>query len=425
MAKSKTHEWTFRARFRARAFGWRSGLAVKRVREAISEITRVARKDPILGAEGAVHFLERVSPAIEHVDSSSGSLGAAVRHAVAALVPLVARVPADDATRDAWLERLWDAFEADQIPYIESLADSWGELCAAPERASRWADRLLGPLAACWSEGRGYFKGTAACLSSLLAAGRHEELLALLERAPLAWWHYRRYGALALAAVGRTDEALEYAQAPLARGDDALDAAAVCERILLDAGRRDEAYERFAFRANAQGTNLATFRAIAKHYPERDRAALLDDLVRSSPGAEGRWFATARQLGRLELAADLARRSPCDPKTLNRAARDHLGSDPAFALKVALASLHWLNDGHGYEVTSADVHAAYNLATHAADALGKQAETRAWVLRMVGERKSFVRQVLGRSLELRRRDVLPAPDSPTRGHDGPAAEDQR
>ena len=425
MAKPKTHEWTFRARFRARAFGWRSGPAVKRVREATSEITRIARKDPALGAEGAVLFLERVSPAIVAVDSSSGSMGTAVRGAVAALAPLVAGAPAEDATRDAWLERLWDAFQADRIPYIESLADFWGELCASPERASRWADRLLPPLVASWSDVREYFHGTAACLSSLLAAGRHEELLGLLERAPITWWHYRRYGALALAAQGRPDEALEYARAPLRLDDDLVDVAAVCERILLDAGRRDEAYQRYAFRANAQGTNLANFRAIAKRYPERDRAAILDDLVRASPGEEGRWFATARQLGRLDLAADLARRSPCDPKTLNRAARDHVGRDPEFALEVALASLRWLNDGHGYEVTGADVRAAYDLATRAAEALGRQTETRAWALRMVGERKGFVRQVLGRSLELCRLDALRESDDSASGPDARAAQDQR
>jgi hypothetical protein len=34
----------------------------------VSEIKTVARHDPILGAERAVRFLERVSPALKHVD---------------------------------------------------------------------------------------------------------------------------------------------------------------------------------------------------------------------------------------------------------------------------------------------------------------------------------------------------------------------
>lgn len=56
---------------------------------------------------------------------------------------IVASAPADTNTRDAWLERLWAAHEADQIPYIEQLADHWGDLCASKELASGWADGLL------------------------------------------------------------------------------------------------------------------------------------------------------------------------------------------------------------------------------------------------------------------------------------------
>lgn len=406
MAEARPHKWTFRSRFRARAFGWRSQPAVKRVREAVTEITRVARKDPVLGAEGAVQFLERVSPAIEAVDSSSGSMGAAVHGAVATLVPIVANAGADDATRDRWLERLWTAFEEDEMPYIESLAECWGELCASPARASRWADELLAGLTASWSdrESGGYFGGTQACLSSLLAAGRHDELLELLERAPYVSWSDRQYGALALAALGRTDDALEYAQASLGLNDDAAWMVRTCEQILIDAGRRDEAYERYALTTRTGTTNLATFRAIAKRYPERERSAILDDLIRSSPGEEGKWFATARQLGLLDRAAALAAHSPCDPKTLNRAARDHVESHPAFALEVALASLRWLTEGVGYEITSADVHAAHEFATRAAEALGNQEETRARVRRIVAEERSrdgLVQRVLGRRLGLR------------------------
>ncbi len=54
----------------------------KRVKEALSEIKKMARKDPVTGAEGAVLFLEKVSPAIEHVDSSSGVIGTAVNKAI-------------------------------------------------------------------------------------------------------------------------------------------------------------------------------------------------------------------------------------------------------------------------------------------------------------------------------------------------------
>ena len=51
MSTNKTgHKWLFKARFRRGAFGWRSQPAIKRVKEAVSEIKKVARRDPVLGA---------------------------------------------------------------------------------------------------------------------------------------------------------------------------------------------------------------------------------------------------------------------------------------------------------------------------------------------------------------------------------------
>ena len=56
-------------------------------------------------------FLEKVSPALEHVDSSSGAIGAAVNKAIAALVEVIASAPADEKTREKWLELLWKAYQ--------------------------------------------------------------------------------------------------------------------------------------------------------------------------------------------------------------------------------------------------------------------------------------------------------------------------
>ena len=70
MSTASAHSWTFRTRFRTSAFGWRSDLPIKRIKEAVSEIKTVARKDQVLAAEGAVIFLEKVSGALEQVDSS-------------------------------------------------------------------------------------------------------------------------------------------------------------------------------------------------------------------------------------------------------------------------------------------------------------------------------------------------------------------
>ncbi len=73
---------------------------ILRVRQAVSEVKKVGRRDPVLRAEGAVGFLERVSPAFEHVDISSGAIGTAVNHAVEDLVAIIAGAPADAKTRE-------------------------------------------------------------------------------------------------------------------------------------------------------------------------------------------------------------------------------------------------------------------------------------------------------------------------------------
>jgi len=95
MTDAKPHRWQFAARFRRNAFGWRSQPAIARVHEAVVEIRKVARRDPVLAAEGAVLFLEKVSPALEHVDSSSGAIGTAVNHAIEELVSIIAKAPVD------------------------------------------------------------------------------------------------------------------------------------------------------------------------------------------------------------------------------------------------------------------------------------------------------------------------------------------
>ena len=42
------HTWTFKPRLRARAFGWKgSHLACQRLKEAVTEIKKVARVDPV------------------------------------------------------------------------------------------------------------------------------------------------------------------------------------------------------------------------------------------------------------------------------------------------------------------------------------------------------------------------------------------
>jgi hypothetical protein len=70
---------------------------------------QVARKEPVLAAEGAITLLEKLSPALEQVDSSSGVLGSTVNKAIETLVPLIAKADVDAPLRQRWLERLWQA----------------------------------------------------------------------------------------------------------------------------------------------------------------------------------------------------------------------------------------------------------------------------------------------------------------------------
>ena len=407
MTRPPAHKWAFAPRFRRHAFGWRSQPAVQRVGEATAEIQKIAKKDPVLAATGAVLFLEKVSPALEQVDSSSGAIGTAVNHAIEACAKIIAAAPVDDATRDCWLDRLWEAHQSDEIPYIERLGEYWGELCASRERASAWADRLIGTVKTVWNPNQtpgGYFHGTIACLSALFHAGRHEELLALIERAPYSMWHYREWGVKALAAMGRKAEAIRYAEASPGLNDSPVAIARACEEILLSSGLADEAYARYASDANQGTTFLATFRAIAKKYPTKAPARILYDLVASTPGQEGKWFAAAKDAGLYVEAIALAQRAPCDPRTLTRAARDFATTNPRFAVEAGLAALRWIAAGHGYEITGLDVLSAYSSTLEAAkncDAVG-EIEDRVGALLAASKSpaKDFLAKVLGRTKDM-------------------------
>ena len=340
-------------------------------------------------------FLAKVSPALEHLDSSSGAIGNAVNRAIEELVPVIATAPADLARRSVWLERLWEAYTADQIPYIETLGDFWGELCAGRELASLWADALFDGLRENWKrhEPGHYFYGTPVCLSSLLAAGRYQELLELLDRAPFVWWEYRRWGVQALAAMGKKAEAIAYAEASRGPNDDPGAIARVCEEIMLSMGQAEEAYERYAIAANQSTSYLATYRAIVRKYPKKAPTEILRGLIQGRPGEEGKWFATAKEAGLLDLAIELANCSPSDPRTLIRAALDFMDKNPAFALEAGLAALRWLGQGYGYEVTRVDVRTTYSHTMEVAERLGRRDEIRQRIRELVPS-AGFVADVL-------------------------------
>jgi hypothetical protein len=397
------HPWDFRARFRRTAFGWKgSKLAIERIHEALTEIRAVARHDPATAAEGAVLFLERLSPALNQIDSSSGALGNATYAAVQELVPIISNAPVDTATRKKWLDRLFAAIQEDDPPYIEHLGDHWGELCATPELASDWADQLLPTQRSVLRERKrgtyAFFSGTTLCYSALFKAGRHDELLELLAMDPRPIWQYLVWGARVLAQRGQVDDAIAYVRERAGSTTSLETIARFAEAELLRAGRHAEAFDQFALLANQANSNLSTFRALAKKYPELAPDKLLGHLIAATPGEPGKWFATAKTLKLFDRATHLAWASPCDPKTLTRAARDHLTKQPDFAMQAALAALHWMSMGHGYELTGFDAHEAHRLAIEAAASAEQSAQAQAAIEQVLAADRpmsAWLRRALG------------------------------
>jgi hypothetical protein len=251
------HTWAFRARFRRQAFGW-SGTrkAIERLNEAVGEIERAARSDPALAAVGAVLLLEKLSPAVSHIDSSSGALGNATAGVVETLVPLIAAAQVPRRVREKWLERLFDAIQDDDPPYIESLGEHWGALCADPALASHWADEFLPLVRHVMADRRSgtyaYSRSGKLCYSALFHAGRHDELLAL---DPKPYWHDQEWAAKVLALRGDVDGAVQLIEGLRSRYAPDRALSAVAEQLLLDAGRIDEAYARYGIGATSANTN--------------------------------------------------------------------------------------------------------------------------------------------------------------------------
>ena len=362
----------------------------------------MARTDPALAGEGAVLLLEKIAPAVNQIDSSSGALGKATNGVVEKMAPLIAAAPVPRRLREKWLERLLEAIQEDDPPCIESLGEHWGALCADPSLASHWADQLLPLMQHVMADRRkgtyAYARSGTLCYSALFHAGRFDDLLAVLALDPKPYWHDQQWAAKALAARGDVDGTVNLMEGLRSRHAPDMVLSAVAGQLLLDAGRADEAYARYGIQATSANANIATLRAIAKRYTGIEPSRILGDLIASTPGEEEKWFATAKTLKQYDLALALARRAPVDPKTLVRAARDYVKSQPAFALEVALTARYWMARGEGYELTGADAGAARDHAVAAAGTLGPGthvAERIAGNVAGIGPAARWVRQCLG------------------------------
>ena len=368
-------KWQFKTKFRANAYGWRgSKLAITRLKEAVTEIRTAAKSDPVAAGDGCVALMERLWPALQHIDTSSGALGTAVYKALEDLIPLLIAAPADRDTRAKWLERLFDAVQKDGVEYLDPVAEHWGEIARYPDRVNQYADLLLERIREAWADRQRYnhVAGSKICLSCLLEAGRYEELRELLALRRDRFWSDNRYEAEALLRQGLWQEAIAYAEASRSKTNGAFSDHAIdryCENILIQQGHRDEAYGRYGLALALATTNLATYRALTRRYPERDHRQMLIDLIETR-GTKGKWFAAAKDAGFLDIAINCAAAPDADPSTLVRAARDFAGKQPEFAMAVGVLAIKSLVSGGGYEPLLSDAANAVRHIMTAAASIG-------------------------------------------------------
>lgn len=360
MAKSNKHKWSFPAKFRKGAYSWKgTAKASRNLRAAVSEIKKVAKWDPEIAAEGATRLLEKLVPSIERIDGSSGAIGGAVNKAVEALAAVVAG-GAGTSKHEQRVERVFEALQDDGYGYLDHLGDHFGEICGDKELARDWGLRLSPIVRACFTQG-GYFSGTSACLSSLAKAGCFEEVEQLLQLRSFDFWPYDKYRLQGLVEQGKIDEAIQGAEKLLASSSYQNATLNFVEDLLIEAGRAEEAFDRYGPRMRSN-TYLASFRATAKKYPDLQPEFILKEYLRRFSGEEGKWFATARSLGLNQLALELAKRGPCNPKTILTGAESLAESEPDIAFEMAFQAVNGYVLGWGYEVMGSDIVKACSLA---------------------------------------------------------------
>src|ERR1700732_4552933 len=247
---ASVREWQFKRKFRTNAYGWRaSSLAIGRLKEAAAEIRSVAKSDPVAAGDGVVSLMERIWPAFQGIDTSSGALGAAVFRIVNELIPILTVASADHATRSKWLERLFEAVQNDGVEYLAPLEDRWGEIAQYPDLIDEYADRMIEMVRCAWDDHQTFQHviRTSICLSCLLEAGRYDELQELLATRRMKSWSWHRFGAEALVRQGLWEAAIAYAEGVRSDtnpGYREISIDSFCEDLLIRHGRSDEAYRR-------------------------------------------------------------------------------------------------------------------------------------------------------------------------------------
>ena len=383
---ASVREWLFKRKFRTNAYGWRaSSLAISRLKEAATEIRSVAKSDPVAAGDGVVSLMERIWPAFQGIDTSSGALGAAVFRTLHELIPILTVAPADHATRSKWLERLFEAVQSDGVEYLAPLEDRWGEIAQYPDLIHAFADRMIGLVRRAWADHQTFQHviGTSICLSCLLEGGSYDELQELLATRRIKSWSSHKFGAEALVRQGLWKAAIAFAEAVRSSTNPDYSEMSIdrfCEKLLIDHGRPDEAYRRYGLRAANGTTNLSVYRSLVRTYPDRDQRRMLLDLIETRDD-KGKWFAAAKNSGFFDIAVECAAAQGADPSTLIRAARDFCGKEPKFAATVALLALSSLLTGGGYDPSVSEANDAVKHLLSASRQIGEVE----WALRELGK----------------------------------------
>jgi hypothetical protein len=212
----------------------------------------------------------------------------------------------------------------------------------------------------------------------LFKSQRYDELLDLLQSRSLRFDYYQAYAVKTLLILNRNDEARRIVDAckqNSKNGTPSIDHVLI--EFNLAPAPTQLTYGRDAFEALRKGTYIGWHKAVTEKFPEKDPVKILEDLIATTPGEEGKWFATAKDLGMLELAIRLANKSLCDPRTLSRASHDYLDKNPRFAMEAGRAALHWYLQGYGFDVTASDVRSALDATLRASRQLGETARIKA------------------------------------------------
>ncbi len=382
MPKEKSPARAFARRFRRGAYGWRSAPAVKSVKAAVSEIQKVARTDPARAAEGAVLFLERVSPASKAwmgpPAPSGGPSGAPSTSWWASCARRRSTRPPESLARASL-----GCVRGRQDSLHRGPRRALGEICC----------RLLSPRPgriASWTRPGGRCSTRAGSGGSSRAAPRASPRSSTPVATRRSWtrsrgptfWPYRRWGVRALASLGRKAEAIALAESDpsqnaigsraAVRGDLPLvgDAGTGVPALCAGCAREDDLPGHVPRRA--EGLPREESGGGARR-PRRG-----DSRARRGSGSRRR-----SPRGSARRPWPLAKRSPVHRDTWLAPHGTSPRRTRSSSIEVGLLAIEGMIRGDAYEFTRADVLTAYTPTLDAARRQGVEDATRARLHRIV------------------------------------------